>query len=82
MDGGMSISDNTIKTMPIPKIRVREEIIKEIEQSEQDNKVEKLNAGQVNENIKHPKELVLKLNNIITPHYAQKLYDTHRNSVL
>jgi hypothetical protein len=82
MDGGMSISDTTIKTMPLPKFIVDKDIVKEIEHSETVNKVGKLNAGTINENVKHLPELVMKLNTHISPSYAKKLYDTHRNSVL
>jgi hypothetical protein len=82
MDGGMSISDTTIKTMPLPKFKVDKDIIQEIEHSETVNKVGKLNAGTINENVKHLPELVMKLNTHISPSYAKKLYDTHRNSVL
>jgi len=82
MDGGMSLSDTTIKTMPLPKFKADQKLVEEIEQSEIDNKVGKLNAGTVNENVKHLPELVMKLNYLITPSYAKKLFDTHRNSVL
>ena len=82
MDGGMSIGDNTINTMPIPNFEFDENLVRELEQSEQDNKVEKLNAGNLNENIKHPQSLVEKLNNLVLPQYASLILKSHRNSIL
>lgn len=82
MDGGMSIGDTTIFTMPIPEFEYDENLVKELEKSEQENKVEKLNAGNINENIKHPQDLVEKLNNLVLPQYASLIFKSHRNSIL
>ena len=82
MDGGMSIGDTTMATLPMPNFEPDQILIEELEKSEQENKVEKLNAGNLNENIKHPQELVEKLNNLVFPEYASLIFKSHRNSIL
>ena len=50
--------------------------------SELENRVYKLNAGTVQENVKHPKDLIAKLNMLILPKYKNQLLATHENSEL
>lgn len=80
MDGGMTISLKTIQTLPVPDFSVDESAITLLEKSESENVVVKMNAGKPNENVKHPVELVQKLNALIAPDYATALFDTHKNS--
>ena len=55
-------------------------LVKELEKSEKTNKVYKQNAGAAQENVKHSKNLVMKLNNLISPQFAKKLIKLHDNS--
>lgn len=82
MDGGMTISLKTIQTLPIPDFTVSDELIGLLEESENTNVVVKMNAGKPNENVKHPVELVQKLNALVAPEYADPLFATHKNSCL
>lgn len=80
MDGGMTVSLKTIQTLPVPDFTVDESLISLLEASEQNNLVIKMNAGKPNENVKHPVALVVALNAIVAPDYADALMETHSNS--
>lgn len=80
MDGGMTISLKTIQTLPVPDFVVSDDLIALLEASENENVVIKMNAGKPNENVKHPVELVQKLNALVAPQYAGQVFDTHKNS--
>ena len=54
----------------------------ELEKSEKTSKVYKQNAGAVQENVKHSKALIDKLNNAVIPEYAELLASLHENSEL
>ena len=81
-DGGMTLSLETIKTVPLPEFSTSTDLIKALEDSEQVNKVYKMNAGAQQENVKHPLELIAQLNDLVMPAYASKLIRTHLNSEL
>ncbi len=79
-DGGMTLSRETLLTLPVPEFEVDHSLVDELERSEKTNKVYKLNAGSAQENVKHPLELVMKLNSAVMPEYAERLLSTHENS--
>ena len=57
-------------------------IVAELEKSEKTSKVYKQNAGAAQENVKHPKALIDKLNHAVIPEYAKLLATLHENSEL
>jgi|694.fasta_scaffold146198_2 predicted RNA methylase len=63
-DSSMSLTKGSLLTLPWIDVSVDEEIIAEIERSQIENKVYKKNAGKLQENVKHPKTLIGKLNSI------------------
>lgn len=81
-DGGMTLSLETIKSLPMPDFNVDTELVRELEKSESSNLVYKLNAGSMHENVKHDQNLVLKLNDLISPRFSKRLILTHENSEL
>jgi hypothetical protein len=42
----------------------------------------RFNSGRENENVKHPLELVLEINRLLAPEYAESLIRLHENSYL
>lgn len=81
-DGGMTLSLETIKSLPVPDFKVSKSLVLELEESEKTNKVYKKNAGSVQENVKHSQALLKKLNKVIVPNYWEKISSTHQNSDL
>ena len=81
-DGGMTLSMETLLSLPLPKFRLDAKIIKALENSEKTSKVYKQNAGSAQENVKHPRSLISKLNNAVIPEYADLLTSLHENSEL
>lgn len=79
-DGGMTLSQETLSSLPIPKFDIDYELIRELEVSETNNKVYKQNGGAKQENVKHPLELIDRVNNLVCPVHASTLINTHRNS--
>jgi predicted RNA methylase len=63
-DSSMSLTKGSLLTLPWIDVSVDEEIIAEIERSQIENKVYKKNSGKLQENVKHPKTLIGKLNSI------------------
>jgi hypothetical protein len=64
-DGGMTLSEETLYTVPLVNFNFEKNIISELEQSEVKNKVYKLNAGTMQENVKHPECLIDKVNSVL-----------------
>lgn len=62
-DGGVSLTRRVLMSVPVPDIEPS--LIDDIRASEQTNIVTKLNAGIVNENVKHPFALVQRLNRAV-----------------
>jgi hypothetical protein len=79
-DGGMTLSQETILSLPIPSFSPQTKLIRSFEESEKVNKVYKQNAGAAQENVKHPADLVMQANCLILPEYAQSLIELHGNS--
>jgi predicted RNA methylase len=74
-DSSMSLTKTTLLSLPWISFQFNEEIIENIKLSEENNKVYKKNAGKLQENIKHPKELIIKLNSLFIPESMIKLHD-------
>lgn len=81
-DGGMTLSLETIKSMPMLDFEVDGAIVAALEKSEKTNKVYKQNAGAAQENVKHPKDLMIRVNQAVIPEYADLLITLHDNSEL
>jgi hypothetical protein len=81
-DGGMTLSLETLTSLPLPDFKVDKKIVAELEKSEKTSKVYKQNAGAAQENVKHSKALIDKLNNAVIPEYAELLASLHENSEL
>lgn len=81
-DGGMTLSLETIRTLPMPEFKVDTKLLLELEKSETSNRVYKMNAGALQENVKHDTKLVKKVNDLILPRYSDRLILTHENSEL
>jgi hypothetical protein len=81
-DGGMTLALETIKSLPMPPFDVDNHLLEELKESENVNRVFKKNAGAMQENVKHPQDLVAKLNFLILRRYADRLALTHLNSDL
>jgi hypothetical protein len=81
-DGGMTLSLESILSVPIPEFSLSKPLIKELKSSEDTNIVYKLNAGSLQENVKHDPDLISRLNTHIVPRYADRLILCHENSEL
>jgi tRNA1(Val) A37 N6-methylase TrmN6 len=79
-DGGMTLSLQTITSLPLLKFRMNIDLLNELSKSETKSKVYKQNAGALQENVKHPKELISKLNKVVIPEFAGELIKLHGNS--
>lgn len=79
-DGGMTLSLETLLSLPLPEFKVNKKIVMDLEKSEKTSKVYKQNAGAAQENVKHPKVLIDKLNHAVIPEYATLLGSLHENS--
>jgi hypothetical protein len=81
-DGGMTLSLETITSLPLLDFEVESALIAALEKSEKTNKVYKQNAGAAQENVKHPKDLMIRVNKAVIPDYADLLITLHDNSEL
>ena len=81
-DGGMTLSMETISSLPLLNFEIDKNVISALEKSEKTNKVYKQNAGAAQENVKHSTELMKRLNQIVIPEYADLLLSLHNNSEL
>lgn len=81
-DGGMTLSLETLRSLPMPDFKVDSKLVLELEKSEISNRVYKKNAGAMQENVKHDTKLVRKINDVILPSYSERLILTHENSEL
>lgn len=74
LDGGVTLPRRVLMSVPLPQLpEAQSTLIDEIKESEHASVVTKLNAGRLNENVKHPKELVAKLNDVVIPAVAAQL---------
>lgn len=81
-DGGMTLSLETINSLPVPDFKINQKLVSELENSEQTNIVFKKNAGANHENVKHDQALIAKINKLIMPSHSASLLKTHENSEL
>jgi hypothetical protein len=81
-DGGMTLSLETISSLPLLNFDLDQDVISALEKSERTNKVYKQNAGSAQENVKHSKELMKKVNSVVIPEFAELLLTLHDNSEL
>lgn len=66
LDGGVSLPRRVLMSTPIPaRVEPNADLVKEIQDSESDHITTKLNAGTLNENVKHPPGLVRRLNQLV-----------------
>ena len=79
-DGGMTLSLETLLSVPLLQFKLNQNLISELEKSESTNKVYKQNAGEAQENVKHSQKLLIKLNNLVSPDYSNILTLLHENS--
>jgi len=81
-DGGMTLSYETIKSLPLLDFELDKKLINKLLKSENSNMVFKMNAGAVQENVKHDSLLIGEVNELIAPRYSKLLIMTHENSEL
>jgi len=68
LDGGVTLPRRVLMSVPVPPIdKLDPSLIERLRASEDENLVIKLNAGRVNENVKHPEDLVRALNDVVLP---------------
>ena len=79
-DGGMTLSLETLSSLPLLEIKVNDKLVEELRSSESNSKVYKKNAGSMQENVKHPLKLLSKVNKWLLPEYFEDLTKLHRNS--
>ena len=79
-DGGMTLSQETVYSLPVPDFEVCPDLVKALRTSERTSKVYKQNAGAAQENVKHPMELIERLNQVVLPDSAELLIALHQNS--
>lgn len=74
-DSSLSLTKKTLLALPWVDFEYDEEVIVDILTSEQNNKVYKKNAKKIQENIKHPKLLIERLNSYFLTEDFIKLHD-------
>ncbi len=79
-DGGMTLSLETIRSLPVPDFQIDYELVQQLMTSEVTNKVYKNNAGAAQENVKHSIDTLNDLNRLVCPIYASDLILLHKNS--
>jgi hypothetical protein len=79
----MSLSEQTLRTVPVPQeLSVDPSLVSELEDSEQRNRVTKLNAGMLAENVKHPDALIGRLTSMALGADASALAGIRSNTVV
>jgi len=81
-DGGMTLSFETIKSLPLLDFDLDKKLINKLFKSESSNMVYKMNAGTVQENVKHDSSLIGEVNDLVAPQYSKLLILTHENTEL
>lgn len=68
LDGGVTLPRRVLMSTPVPGgLEVDAELILRLQASETVNLVSKLNAGRENENVRHPEELIQKIDGVVLP---------------
>jgi type I restriction-modification system DNA methylase subunit len=81
-DGGMTLSLETIESLPLVDFEVDDAVVSKLAKSETENRVYKTNAGAIQENVKHPKAVLNGVNLCVFPKYSDRLLSVHENSEL
>jgi hypothetical protein len=81
-DGGMTLSFETIKSLPLLDFETDKKLVNKLVKSETSNVVFKMNAGSLQENVKHDSALIQEINELVAPQYSKLLILTHENSDL
>lgn len=74
-DSSMSLTKVTLLSLPWLEFNTDDNLYNELLESEGANKVYKMNAGRSQENVKHPKNLIKKLNKLLGLEHLIKLHD-------
>jgi predicted RNA methylase len=74
-DSSLSLTKKTLLSLPWIDFNYDDDIIDIIKNSENNNKVYKKNAGKLQENIKHPKNLIVELNSLFLSENFINLHD-------
>lgn len=83
-DDGMTLGFETIKTLPLIgnwDFNPGGSLVSDLERSETENLMVKMNAGKPNENVKHPETLLQRLNEHYFHGFVDALGEMHWNSV-
>lgn len=81
LDGGVTLPRRVLMSVPMPPIEdVDTHLLERLRASEEENLVMKLNSGRENENVKHPKDLVEALNDLVLPN-KRDLHLLYANSM-
>ena len=78
-DGGMTLSKTVLLNVKLPDINIDKNLLTRLESEESTCLVYKLNAGKINENIKHSSELI---NDMDTFLGVEKLSFTKNNNYI
>ena len=78
----MTLSLETLRSLPVPQFDLDRNLLSDLAESERQNKVYKQNSGAPQENVKHPIELLDRLNRLVLPEHADTLLNSHSNSAL
>ena len=81
-DGGMTLSFETIRSLPLLDFETDKKLVNKLVKSETSNVVFKMNAGALQENVKHDSALIQEINELVAPQYSKLLILTHENSDL
>ncbi len=79
-DGGMTLSLETLLSIPLLDFELDKSLIRNLESSELTNRVFKVNAGVKQFNVKHSHKLQQELNDNLIPSYSNILTQLHENS--
>ena len=85
-DGGMTLARSTLWSTPVldpvASPTAVASVLARLAESERSNVVVKRNAGRLNENVKHPLDLIAAVNRLLAPEHATALLTLHANSTL
>jgi hypothetical protein len=74
-DSSLTLTKKTLINLPWVEVTFQNQIIEKILESEQNNKVYKKNAKKLQENIKHPRNLISELNSLFLDEHFIKLHE-------
>jgi predicted RNA methylase len=74
-DSSLTLTKKTLLSLPWVELSFEDDIVNKIIDSESNHKVYKKNAKKLQENIKHPKNLIVELNSLFLEDHFIKLHD-------